>query len=142
MAKNSIQEGTAAQQVVADETTMTTYGVTVAGLIADGRRACEEVEKNLLAEQKKTAELSESISSKDHLIASLEESNKIHLQTIALLKSQLGFKRLPDGGVSFLLVLDIDAASPLLDQAEGAQEDPATFIPRQVSEAMLAYANS
>ena len=142
MAKNNFQEGTASQQVIADDTTMTTYGVTVAGLIADGRRACEEVERNLIAEQRKVDNLSEAIKSKDQMIADLEKTQKNHLQTIAFLKSQVGFNRLPDGGVSFLLVLDIDAASPLLDQAEGAQEDPATFIPRQVSEAMLAYANS
>jgi hypothetical protein len=139
MASNKGQENAQAQEqpkpLIADESTMTIWGDTVGAIMANNRRAFEELQADALASKTKAAELQAAI---DAMTSQLNDAR----QANAMLRFAGTFQRLPNGSISFPVVLDADAAAPLLSQAEGAQEEPATFVPRQVAEALLAYSMS
>lgn len=50
-----------------------------------------------------------------------------------------GIKLLPNGSIALEVVIDEDLAGALLEWAEGAGEDPATWINRQINEALLSF---
>lgn len=124
MAKNQEQETPQAEAVseplVADENTPTVWGKTVGEVVATLRRQYEALEKN---DQDKATRITE-----------LENR-------IIQIKMQPPFEKRTDGSIRVTITLDADEAAPLLSQAEGAGEDPATFVAQQVSEALLAFQN-
>ena len=113
--------GEKAAALVAHEDTPTIYGRTLGQLVADLKRENDQAVM-------RAVEAEESLAKAAVKIAALKANGG-------------GFEKLPDGGVKFVLVLDVDQATPLLSWAEGAEEDPATYIPRQVAEALQAFGN-
>lgn len=51
-------------------------------------------------------------------------------------------QRLPDGGLRLMVTLDADSAVPLMSWADGAGEDPATYIQKVLEDALVAVVSS
>lgn len=67
---------------------------------------------------------------------------RILLQKAKTAGSVSGLERLPGGGVRLMVELDVDEAEPLLGWADGAGEDPAVYIARQIKDALVAVTSS
>ena len=140
MAKNNQgQEASSAQgssqPVIAGEETMTIYGVTLAEVISQNARECERLQERLSAQ---ALEISTLTNEKTALTADKEQMALLILE----LRPYRTLTTLGDGSIRLPIVLDQDAATRYLDQAEGAGEDPQEYIGKQVSEALLAYSSS
>lgn len=142
------QESAQAEQpaaLVADENTMTIWGQTIGSILGDNRVAFEAQQNELQAEKAKVSDHQATIEGKDTEIAMLVEQLGKAKERAALLSiapKSAPFVKYPDGSIALHVVLDVDSATPYLEQAEGAGEDPATYIPRQVAEALAAYSFS
>lgn len=128
--------------VIADEGTMTTYGITLGEIIADSARENQKFQQELNAKTAEAVALAQKVAELEKSVTDLTEQKA--MIAMAGLKSA-GFERLvrfPDGSIRFPVTLDIDQAASYLDQAESSGEDQLTYIQRQVSEALGAYGNA
>jgi hypothetical protein len=131
------------QPLIADENTMTVWGETVGTALGNNRVAFEGLQNELKAEKAKVSDLEATIEGKDTEIEMLAGQLKAAKERAALLAiAPVAFQKKADGSISFQVTLDADAAMPLLSQAEGAGEDPATYISKLVGESIIAYACS
>ena len=114
--------------LIADRDTMTIYEMTVGDIIDGARMDIDRIEKQ----------------GKDR-IAELEvelAAAKKELASASLRIGPAGMKRLSDGSLSLRIIVPVDAAEPLLSQADSAQENPEVFIQKAVEEGLLAYTMS
>ena len=153
------------QPFIAQDDTMTCYECTLGQMIEANRDDAIRLEgdKKSLREtieslnQTVTA-LNETVTAKNAKIDELVEYSKAKNIEISSLKMDLGvarmlkdqartgipagMERLPDGGVRLGITIDVDTATPLLSWADGAGEDPATYIAAQVQDALVAVTSS
>ncbi len=140
-----------AGEQVATEETMTFVGMTLGELISQM--------KALVVEEKARADAKdETLGLRDREIQSLHglvsaKNDKIAELTADLGAARLvakeakggipvGLERLPGGGIRLGVELDADEATPLLSWADSAGEDPATYVARQVHDALVAVTQS
>jgi hypothetical protein len=128
--------------LIADENTMTIWGETIGAILGNNKVAFEEIENTVRELKTKLDDQQATIEGKDTEIKLVMEKLTATKEALALLRcAPPAFQKLADGSIKFQVTLDTDAAAPLLSQAEGAEEDPAVFIPRSVGEALLAYSS-
>ena len=157
MAKQNQQEQDApavAPEFIAQGDTMTGYGLTVDQIVEAARENEQKIQQ---AASEKEAGLSETIAARNREIESLQNTIREKNKTMESLTMDLGvarmlakqakasgsgFERLADGGLRVLVNLDVDEATPLLSWAEGANEDPATYIAAQIRDALVAVTSS
>lgn len=134
------------QPFIADDSTMTVYDRTLGEII-------EGVKGDVL---KINADHAAELEKKQSVIFNLHMDVGVANSTIDRLTKELQaekdkfshaawgdrMKKDGNGGLSLRLVVPIEIAQPFLSQAEGANEDPETFIRRQIDEALLAYSMS
>jgi hypothetical protein len=130
----------AVPQFVAERETMTLLGVTF-GEVLDAIRE-EQISNGATINA-----LNETISDKNSAIDLLTaEVAELKAKFVAPAPDQrslgapnTGLQRLPNGGMRFTIDLDRDESLPLLDQAEGACEDPVDYLRKTLKEALLVY---
>ena len=147
MASNETQEFEQTQEqpqaLIADENTMTIWGETVGTILGNNKVAFEEIQNEIKTQKAAVEDLKATIEGKDTEIGMLVAQLSQAKERMAFLQmAPPTFAKLPDGSIRFQVTLDVDAATPLLSQAEGAQEDPATYISKLVGESIIAYACS
>lgn len=124
-------------QLIADRDTMTMLGVTF-GEVIDAVKQDQDANKATIEALNST--VSEKNTAIDLLTAEVAGLNlKLSAQPKSLPLLGTGLQRLPNGGMRFTVDLDRDESLPLLDQAEGAGEDPAEYLRKTVKESLLVY---
>ena len=124
-----------AAEIVADDKTKTVYGVTLGELIAQQVRERETLVADAAAKGARVTELETKLNQ--------VETENVGMKTlIAALRPYRTLAKLEGGGVRLPIELDADTAERYLAQAEDAREDPQEYIQRNLSEALLAYANA
>ena len=127
--------------LIADESTMTTYGITLGEIIADGAREVQVVKDQLAAAQRDIEAKAKQLEDAGN---ALDEMTKQKLILEELQRRDGGFSRLvkfPDGSIRLPVTLSVDCAGQLLEQANSAAEDPQQYIAKQVEDALLAVNN-
>lgn len=117
--------------LIATRDTMTEYEMTV-GQIIDGAR--EDIDR-ILGEKAEFKAKAESLDAELARVKKELASANMRLVTA-------GMKRTADGGVSLRIVVPVDMATPLLSQADEAQEDPEVYVQKAVEASLQAYAMS
>jgi hypothetical protein len=147
-----------AQPFIAQRDTMTVYGQTVDEIITGMREDVQRFKEEAEAAGATIIALNETITAKNAKIDELVEYSKKKNETISELRIDLGvarmlkyqgkagipvgLERLPGGGIRLGVTLDVDEATPLLSWADGAGEDPAEYIAKQVKDALVAVTSS
>lgn len=156
---------------VAPGSAMTVYGMTVDAIVEGARKQAVEMQTvidgniaALAAKEAKIAELVEYGKNKNAMLQELVTADAAKATLIAelgpkveSLTKDLGMarlaaqkratipqnlERLPGGGIRLAVELDVDESAPLLSWADSAGEDPATYIARQVKDALVAVTSS
>lgn len=143
---------TEASALVADNNTMTIYGQTMGEIMDLKDSVINRKHDETVVLQAQVDELTGKVAAKDAKIAELVEYSQkknadLGIARMALQESKVStipqkLERLAGGGIRLAVTLDVDSAEPFLSQAEAAGEDPASYIQRQLEEALLAFASS
>ena len=157
-AKPEADEQPPAEPIIAQDDTMTASGLTVGQMVEAAKMDKQRLQGELDARDATIQGLNETVSAKNAKIDELVEYSKKKNAEIGELKIDLGvarlakdsakagipagLERLPGGGIRLAVTLDVDEATPLLSWAEGAQEDPATYIAAQIKDALVAVTSS
>lgn len=133
-------------QSVADEKTVTIYGMTVGELVRQGQKDIQAVKDQVAQREGVIVEKDKVIA---QLKADLEAAKKRPEYTdeqvrrgLLAIAQDRGMQTLPDGSVRLMVTVPSEAAQAFKDWAESAGEPAATYIGRQVEEALLAYSMS
>lgn len=126
------------EPLVADEETMTVYGQTLGELMGAAKQKILTLESAADSRELVIGEKVARIGELEQCVTTLEGQVTGGKIVIADLRQKTGLQRLPTGSIQLLVTLDVDAATPLLAQADQAGEDPEVYIQRQVADALLA----
>lgn len=135
-----------AQVAVADENSITIYGLTVGELVRQSQKDLQAVKDQVSQRDTLIVEKDKHIKELERRVeqakARPEYSDDQVKRAMLLIASERGMQTLPDGSVRLTVTVPADAAATFKAWAEGAGEDPASYIGRQVEEALLAYSMS
>jgi hypothetical protein len=145
MAKNQGQEtapAPASQPLIADENTMTVYGVNLGEIIAQNSQEMERLGNEISNRDMAIAAKNTEIVS---LTAALDTARQDKIAgeiLITALRPYRTLTMLENGSIRLPVTVPVDAATPLLSWAADAKEDAQEYISKLVEDALMAYASS
>jgi myo-inositol-1-phosphate synthase len=139
-------------EFIAQGDTMTVYGATVDGIVEADRTDLQRImgesaakDTVIAAKNAKIEELVEYGKAKNGEITELKKDlgvARMLLKDGKVSAVSQGIERLPGGGIRLAVTLDCDDAAPLLSWAEGAGEDPETYIAKIIQDAVVSVVSS